>query len=1049
MKQWIKNILKKIPGIRGFVGKWLKARVDIEQLQKQSERQNKINARQKKINEHRKKVYEHQRKLNYRQAKINDKRKLQIAALQKKVKVLSKKVEESYAVNESCVKSDLAYIKMMQLERRLAYERVSNNQADVSFGEKLMAGDEEYLRTERPLVSIIILNRNGKKNFEILMNSFKNRRFYNNFEIICVDNASTDDSIEYLETWNKDFDIKVIRNSENMSFSAANNKGVKEAKGQYYLFLNNDTEVTDGWLDELLIAMHNEENPGAIGAKLIYPSIPDGTINAGKSYTVQHDGIAFKDSIREGLYFTQPYNMGNGKANASIGNKPIERACVTAAVLLVSKEAFEAVGGYDEKYIYGYEDVDLCLKLNKAGYKNYYCPNCLVYHYEFGTQSKDNGREVRIRRLHNMNVFKGKWQSYLSRKMLEDKLNATHIFTEEKLVVGLVVTEDFPETTAGDFFTAMELAASLKKLGYEIKYLSRRGKKDWYDVGIEVDVVVALLDAYDITKIYNAKPDVVKIAWARNWFDRWCEREFFEAFDLVFASSTTACKYMEEHSNKKAILFPIATNSDRFNPDSRITLRDEEKDKFTSDYAFTGSYWNVKREIIDYLNPADLPYECKIYGVNWEQIDKFKDCAQGFTLYEDMPKIYQNTKVVIDDANHVTKSYGAVNSRVFDALATGALIITNGVIGAQETFKGLLPCFENEEEFSKKLSYYLENDTEREELVAKLQSYVLENHTYDVRARRLREILLEYNEDVVDDKRIDIFGAMPDDETKKYWGDQHFAVAMKKEFEKLGYKANVVPRDKWFDRSDAKYTIVLRGTKPYYPSVNEGRKYIMWNISHPDELTIDEYNLYDYVFFASERMKNEIGPQITCDSGVLLQCVDDEVMNYEDKDEKEYELLFVGNSRLMFRRILKDLLPTEHKLSVYGREWEEFPVNEYVVSDYIDNDKVGQAYHDAKILLNDHWDDMRHFGIISNRVFDALAVGAFVISDYLPEIEEVFDGAVETYKTKEELKEKIDYYLSNDETREKHAVKGRQIVLEKHTFAVRCKDIVDMIESKM
>jgi UDP-3-O-[3-hydroxymyristoyl] glucosamine N-acyltransferase len=67
-----------------------------------------------------------------------------------------------------------------------------------------------------------------------------------------------------------------------------------------------------------------------------------------------------------------------------------------------------------------------------------------------------------------MEVFKGKWQSYLSRKLLNDKLNGEHLFTEENLVVGLVVTEDKPDTTAGDFFTAMELANSLKKLGYEI-----------------------------------------------------------------------------------------------------------------------------------------------------------------------------------------------------------------------------------------------------------------------------------------------------------------------------------------------------------------------------------------------------------------------------------------------------------------------------------------------------------------------------------------------------------------------------------------------------
>lgn len=1008
MKRKIKNFIAKLPGIRGFMKKWIKARKDIEALRKQN-------------NEQKKKIHN----------------------LQKKLSQIPKDSELLYQTNVIC---DLMNIKMLQFERTMTYQKDCDNQEEATEQEHAMFDAMQYLKQSHPLVSIVMLNRNGKNNLEILMNSFHNRKFYDNFEIICVDNASTDDSLAYLETWSNEFSIKIIRNQENMSFSAANNLGVQSANGEYLLFLNNDTEVTDGWLDELLIAMHTADNPGAIGAKLIYPQIPNGTINEGKSYRIQHNGIAFKDNFREKGYFVQPYNMGNGDADVNSGTELIERACVTAAVLLVSRAAFDEIGGYDEKYIYGYEDVDICLKLGKAGYKNYYCPNCLVYHYEFGTQNKDVAKEVRIRRLHNMDVFKGKWQSYLSRKILEDKLNGNHIFTEQNLVVGLVVTEDKPETTAGDFFTAMELANSLTNMGYEIKYLSRRGEEDWYDVGIEVDVLISLLDAYDISKIYNTKNDLIKIAWARNWFDRWCEKEFFQDFDLVFASSVTACQYVEEHSNHKAILFPIATNSQRFNPLNKIALDEEEQEKFYSDYAFTGSYWNVKRDIIDYLNPSELPYACKIYGVNWEQIDKFKECAQGFVLYEDMPKIYQNTKIVIDDANHVTKAYGAVNSRVFDALAAGALVMTNGIIGAAETFGGLLPSFETSEEFNEKLAYYLQNDAEREDLIHRLQQFVLENHTYDVRARKLKEILLSYNTYEVDEYSIDICGAMPEDETKKFWGDQHFAMAMKREFEELGYHVSVLARDRWYDMSKSKYVIVLRGTKPYYPSVNDGKKYIMWNISHPEDLTIEEYNLYDYVFFASDRMKKQIGSLIKPESGVLLQCVDDKVMTYEDKENKEYELLFVGNSRHVYRQILKDLLPTEHKLSVYGRHWEDYPVQDYVVSDYMDNDKVGQAYHDAKILLNDHWDDMKEYGIISNRIFDALAVGAFVISDYLSEIEDVFDGAVVTYQTKEELKEKVDYYMEHNKAREELAAKGKELVLKEHTFAVRCKEIVKVLE---
>lgn len=789
MKRKLKQMIAKMPGIRSVVDK--------------------VNGLQKK----------------------NDVLCKQNEQLQKKIEKIQQQLDEnSQEMENICyanVLADLSYIQKIQDER-------SGNGVDA----------------HSKLVSVIILNRNGKDKLEILLNSLKKCKVNTKYEIILVDNASTDDSVPYIKSQKQDMPIELICNQKNLSFSAANNLAARRAKGEYLLFLNNDTEVTEGWLDELLFAMHTVENPGAIGAKLVYPKIPEGNVNSNKSYRVQHNGIAFQDTIREKSYFVKPYNMGNGTALVEHNAMPIERACVTAAVLLVSKEAFFSVDGFDEHYLYGYEDVDFCLKLLKAGYRNYYCPTSFVYHYEFGTQSKDDKKEVRIRRRHNMEVFKGKWQSYLSRKLLEDKLESRHLFTEQRLVLGVVITEGQKETT-DDRKLLAQLNAFCEDKGYDVKYLCTEDESSWYDVGIEVDVLVVMTDAYKVSDIYNTKDDLIRIAWVSK-------------FDVT---------------------------------------KQEELSQY------------------------------------------------DFTLTESDP------------------------------------------------------------------------------------------------VEKLTNLLLEYNKDIVDEHMIDICGAMPDNDTKKFWGDQHFAVSMKKYFERLGYRANVVSRDEWYKKSKAKYIIVLRGTKAYYPSQNDGRVYLMWNISHPENISAEEYNLYDYVFFASAKLKEEVGSRITPKSSVLLQCVDEEVMTFEETEKKEYELLFVGNSRRVYRQILKDLLPTQHNLSVFGRHWEEFPVQQYVVKDYIENEKLGQAYHDAKILLNDHWDDMKEYGIISNRIFDALAVGAFVISDYLPEIKEEFGEAVVTYQTKEELREKIDYYLKNDKERQCIALKGRAIVLEKHTFAIRCDEIVKVMES--
>lgn len=282
-------------------------------------------------------------------------------------------------------------------------------------------GDILYLK--RPFVSIIIVNHNGEKHLLKLLKSLAEREFYDNFEIIIVDNASEDASLELVQKYTGVLPVRVIQNTENLSFSAANNIGARDASGEYLLFLNNDTEVTDGWLDELLISALTGEAVGAIGATLIYPEIPNDSYNKGKSYMIQHEGIAFREGTRENINYWQPYNVNNGeRLSACMDRTDQEWLGVTAAVLLVKTSDFWLCEGFDEQYLYGYEDVDFCLKLQKRGLHNYCCGNCLVFHYEFGTQSEDEPAEIRERRMNNTRIFREKWQDYLQKKMEQNNV---------------------------------------------------------------------------------------------------------------------------------------------------------------------------------------------------------------------------------------------------------------------------------------------------------------------------------------------------------------------------------------------------------------------------------------------------------------------------------------------------------------------------------------------------------------------------------------------------------------------------------------------------
>ncbi|OPX57798.1 MAG: hypothetical protein A4E25_02175 [Methanobacterium sp. PtaB.Bin024] len=594
-----------------------------------------------------------------------------------------------------------------------------------------------------------------------------------------------------------------------------------------------------------------------------------------------------------------------------------------------------------------------------------------------------------------------------------DKLNSNYLFSDKPLKVAFVVTETGDDSSAGDYFTARSLGKGFQKFGWEISYLSRVEADDWYFVERDVDVLISLLDAYDVRKVRCKNNLLIKMAWPRNWLDRWIfYYPDFADFDLVMATSETACRYIEDKTGRDTFLLPLATDPEIFN--SQV-----EKDaRWKCDYCFTGSFWNDPREIVDTLDPESLPYTFKLYGKNWEEFEKFKPYYEGFVPHQKMPEIYRSTKVVVDDANRVTKEYGSVNTRVFDAVASGVLVVTNGDIGAEETFKGILPVYRSTKELNDLLSYYLSNEKERLAKIRELEEFVLSNHTFDHRAQKIKEILEAY----ILKRKMAIKIPAPSWDEALEWGDYYMALGLKKELERKGCDVVLQVLPEWDGDGDARcdVVLVLRGLSRYQPKPQHFN--IMWNISHPDEVTIDEYNQYQHVFIASQFWADEIAHKVDVPVEAMLQCTDPELF-YPDPDDKyKHDLLFVGNSRGVHRKILRDLLPTDKDLAVYGAGWEGLIDKKYIKGEHIPNKELRKAYSSCKILLCDHWDDMRDKGFLSNRLFDASACGTFIISDKVKGIEDVFEDAVVTYDNPDDFQSLINYYLVNNHKRKEKSL---------------------------
>jgi len=290
--------------------------------------------------------------------------------------------------------------------------------------------------------------------------------------------------------------------------------------------------------------------------------------------------------------------------------------------------------------------------------------------------------------------------------------------------------------------------------------------------------------------------------------------------------------------------------------------------------------------------------------------------------------------------------------------------------------------------------------------------------------------------------KISIKVPASDEKEAIYWGDYHFALALKKEFERKNYKTKLDFSNNWDEEDDYDVALVLRGLREYKTKKNQIN--IMWNISHPNFVSLREYNTYDHVFIASDIFTNKMKKILKVPVSCLFQCTDSSLF-YPKYDERyNHELLFVGIARKPVRKIIKDLLPTKRELGLYGLYWDDLLPKETITGNFIPNTSLNKAYSSCKILLNDHWENMRKNGFISNRIFDGFACGAFIISDNVEGAEFLKDALI-VYETPDELKNLIDYYLENEQERRKKALAGKNIVLAHHTFEKRVKEILKVI----
>ena len=258
--------------------------------------------------------------------------------------------------------------------------------AKVEKGEFLGLYRTKYQWDEKPLISILIPNKDHIDDLERCISSIEEKSTYKNYEYIIIENNSTDEKTfaYYKELEQKNEKVKVVYWDGIFNYSEINNFGASFANGEYLLLLNNDTEViNEDWMEEML-GYCMRKDVGIVGARLYYADD-----------TIQHAGVVMGLGGIAGHCFVQQPRSTTGYCHRIICAQ--DYSAVTAACMMVKKSVFEEVGGLSPELAVAFNDIDFCLKVRRAGYLVVYNPYVELYHYESKSRGLEDTPEKKAR----------------------------------------------------------------------------------------------------------------------------------------------------------------------------------------------------------------------------------------------------------------------------------------------------------------------------------------------------------------------------------------------------------------------------------------------------------------------------------------------------------------------------------------------------------------------------------------------------------------------------------------------------------------------------
>ncbi len=630
------------------------------------------------------------------------------------------------------------------------------------------------------------------------------------------------------------------------------------------------------------------------------------------------------------------------------------------------------------------------------------------------------------------------------------------------LDIGLKISAAESWKTWGDYILGQDLKSGIEALGHQVKpaYIGNYYPEGSQATDIDIymhgfipfnpskdEKLKVLYLYYPLETANTEKFKNIENIREPEWYS--LQTELWD-YDLIAVASPVYQKEIER-LGIKTVFVPQFTNPQKFYY--------EYDKKVAHDILFVG---RPGYERISALWAIESGFDVALYGDGWQNKAPLKYYHGSYIDNQELHKYYASAKIVLNDTRSDMKADGFISNRVFDVTASGGFLISDYMPEIEQFYGASIPMFKTKEELAELLTYYLSHPEERAKKAKAAQQITLKYFTNEVAARNIFTALKK-TENLKDTNKLVL--QFPWDEQSSYIGDYWLGLDLEEGLKASGlevksyYYHNGFNKDSFYQQAQNllymqfkfnhiepsvadKTSILYLYFPTFIPERGKFKNSEDKFIYNTDAFLSNELEYFDMIATPAKAVYRELkarGYKTT----FVPQFTNPQKFHYEPDDELKTDLLFVGST--WYDRVsARYAAELGYDLSVYGLNWEGKIDPKYLKGSFIDNQELHRYYSSAKIVLSDHAEDLGAMGLVVNRLFDATATGAFVISEYSPYIKEIFGDTIPMFKDKQEFKELVDFYLAHPKARQEKAMAAQAITLKNYTNAKIGQNIKDL-----